>query len=29
MILGIGVGWMKPEFERFGAEYRRRGAIYQ
>ena len=27
MILGIGVGWMKPEFEALGAEYRRRGAI--
>ena len=27
MILGIGVGWMKPEFEALGAEFRRRGAI--
>jgi probable F420-dependent oxidoreductase len=27
MILGIGVGWMKPEFDALGAEFRRRGAI--
>jgi probable F420-dependent oxidoreductase len=27
MILGVGVGWMKPEFEALGAEFRRRGAI--
>jgi probable F420-dependent oxidoreductase len=27
MILGIGVGWMKPEFQALGAEFRRRGAI--
>jgi len=27
VILGIGVGWMKPEFEALGAEFRRRGAI--
>jgi probable F420-dependent oxidoreductase len=27
MILGIGVGWMKPEFAAVGAEFRRRGAI--
>src|SRR6202040_1170292 len=26
MILGIGVGWMKPEFEALGAEFRLRGA---
>ena len=27
MILGIGVGWMKPEFDALGVEFRRRGAI--
>jgi probable F420-dependent oxidoreductase len=27
MILGIGVGWMKPEFAALGAEFRKRGAI--
>jgi len=27
MILGAGVGWMKPEFDALGAEFRRRGAI--
>jgi probable F420-dependent oxidoreductase len=27
MILGIGVGWMKPEFAATGAEFRKRGAI--
>ena len=27
MILGIGVGWMKPEFDALGVEIRRRGAI--
>jgi probable F420-dependent oxidoreductase len=26
MILGIGVGWMKPEFAATGAEFRKRGA---
>jgi probable F420-dependent oxidoreductase len=27
MILGIGVGWMKPEFAATGAEFRKRGAV--
>jgi probable F420-dependent oxidoreductase len=27
MILGIGVGWMKPEFDALGVEFRRRGGI--
>jgi probable F420-dependent oxidoreductase len=27
MILGIGVGWMKPEFDALCVEFRRRGAI--
>jgi probable F420-dependent oxidoreductase len=27
MILGIGVGWMKPEFDALGVNLRRRGAI--
>lgn len=27
MILGVGVGWMKPEFEALGVNIRRRGAI--
>ncbi|MGB8684894.1 MAG: TIGR03619 family F420-dependent LLM class oxidoreductase [Candidatus Binatus sp.] len=27
MILGVGVGWMKPEFAALGAEFRKRGAI--
>lgn len=27
MILGVGVGWMKPEFDALGANLRRRGAI--
>jgi alkanesulfonate monooxygenase SsuD/methylene tetrahydromethanopterin reductase-like flavin-dependent oxidoreductase (luciferase family) len=27
MILGIGVGWMKPEFDALGADLRKRGAV--
>jgi probable F420-dependent oxidoreductase len=27
MILGVGVGWMKPEFDALGVSLRRRGAI--
>ena len=27
MILGIGVGWMKPEFDALGVNVKRRGAI--
>jgi probable F420-dependent oxidoreductase len=27
MILGVGVGWMKPEFDALGANLRQRGAI--
>jgi probable F420-dependent oxidoreductase len=27
MILGVGVGWMKPEFDALGVNLRRRGAI--
>jgi probable F420-dependent oxidoreductase len=27
MILGIGVGWMKPEFDALGVDMRKRGAI--
>jgi probable F420-dependent oxidoreductase len=27
MILGVGVGWMKPEFDALGVDKRRRGAI--
>ena len=27
MILGVGVGWMKPEFDALGVNIRRRGAI--
>src|SRR5260370_30606515 len=27
MILGVGVGWMKPEFEALGVDSRKRGAI--
>src|SRR5579863_3211872 len=27
MIVGIGVGWMKPEFAATGADFRKRGAI--
>jgi probable F420-dependent oxidoreductase len=27
MILGIGVGWMRPEFDALGADLRKRGAV--
>jgi len=27
MILGVGVGWMKPEFDALGVEVRKRGAV--
>jgi probable F420-dependent oxidoreductase len=27
MILGVGVGWMKPEFDALGVEVRQRGAV--
>ena len=27
MILGVGIGWMKPEFEALGVDIRKRGAI--
>ncbi|HKF27847.1 MAG TPA: TIGR03619 family F420-dependent LLM class oxidoreductase [Candidatus Binataceae bacterium] len=27
MILGVGVGWMKPEFDALGIEVRKRGAV--
>jgi len=27
MILGVGIGWMKPEFDALGVDLRRRGAI--
>jgi probable F420-dependent oxidoreductase len=27
MIIGVGVGWMKPEFDALGVDIRRRGAI--
>ncbi|MGO9607413.1 MAG: TIGR03619 family F420-dependent LLM class oxidoreductase [Candidatus Binataceae bacterium] len=27
MILGVGVGWMKPEFEALGVDMRKRGAL--
>jgi probable F420-dependent oxidoreductase len=27
MILGVGVGWMKPEFEALGVDFRKRGAL--
>jgi alkanesulfonate monooxygenase SsuD/methylene tetrahydromethanopterin reductase-like flavin-dependent oxidoreductase (luciferase family) len=27
MILGVGSGWMKPEFEALGVDFRQRGAI--
>jgi probable F420-dependent oxidoreductase len=27
MILGVGVGWMRPEFEALGVDFKRRGAI--
>jgi probable F420-dependent oxidoreductase len=27
MILGVGVGWMKPEFAAIGVDFRKRGAI--
>jgi probable F420-dependent oxidoreductase len=27
MILGVGVGWMKPEFDALGVEMRKRGAV--
>jgi probable F420-dependent oxidoreductase len=27
MIVGVGVGWMKPEFEALGVDFRKRGAL--
>ncbi len=27
MILGVGVGWMKPEFDALGVDLKKRGAI--